>query len=480
MNLVKSILDQLSGSALDTLSTVAGADTETTRTAAAAAVPTILSALAGMASTDNGARKLGSALDGLDLGTVGNMAKMLTGDSSSLMQKGGNLLASLLGDSLVSNIASSVGRFAGLDSSATKRMISALMPTILGMLGSQWKSQGGTIGGLSSLLSGQKKNFAAAAPAGFSLADIPGLPTAEGALRVAGQAAQRTVDAAEDATKAALKWAGVVAGLGLLATRAVVSVWPRKCSARNVAQNRTPQGVVGQNAPSATTALRPTLPDMPAIPDVAALTRDLTGVFNSATQTLGSIRDAASARTALPKLTELNTNIDGIRDYLDKLPAASQAVLGQLVSKQFAPLQEQAARILATPGVDDQTRSMLEGITDKIAGLNLAKVSQDATDIFATLTKTLNGLKDTASAEAALPGLQEVSGKIDNLRRVQTHMSPGGQSMVAKIISAARGTLEQLIAKVLTAVGADAAAVKPVLDDIVNKLDWFTQSSSRT
>ena len=119
-------------------------------------------------------------------------------------------------------------------------------------------------------------------------------------------------------------------------------------------------------------------------------------------------------------------------------------------------------------------------ITGKLAGLNLAKVSQDATDIFATLTKTLNGLKDTASAEAALPKLQEVSGKIDDLRRVQTHMSPGGQSMIAKIVSAARGSLEQLIAKVLTAVGADAAAIKPVLDEIVNKLELLTQPPSQT
>ena len=119
MNLVKSILDQLSGSALDKLSYGCGADTETTRTAAAAAVPAILSALAGMASTDSGARKLASATRTASIwAMLGNLAKMLGGDSGSLVQKGGNLLGSLLGDSLVSNIASSVGRFAGLDSSA--------------------------------------------------------------------------------------------------------------------------------------------------------------------------------------------------------------------------------------------------------------------------------------------------------------------------------------------------------------------------
>src|SRR5262249_24010971 len=91
MNLVKSILDQLSGNALDSLSTIAGADAETTRNAATAAVPSILSALTGMAGSDTGARKLASALEGLDTGGQSNLAKMLGGDGGSLVQKGGQL-----------------------------------------------------------------------------------------------------------------------------------------------------------------------------------------------------------------------------------------------------------------------------------------------------------------------------------------------------------------------------------------------------
>jgi cell fate (sporulation/competence/biofilm development) regulator YmcA (YheA/YmcA/DUF963 family) len=481
MNLVKSILDQLSGGALDTLASNIGADAEKTRTAASAAVPAILSALTGMAATDSGARKLGSTLDGLDLGSLGNLASALGGDGSSLAQKGSQLLASLLGDNLVSSIAAAVSQFSGLDPAAAKKLIASLAPTALGLLGSQWKSQGGTIGGLSSLLAGQKKNLAAAVPAGFSLADIPGLPSADAALRVAGQAARRTADAAEDATKSVLTWAAAIAGLALIA----LGLWYffGRGAAPRVAQNPAGRAAdatqdAANRASTAVTALRPELPSLPAVPDITAITKDVSGIFTSATQTLTGIRDAASAQAALPKLAELNTKIDGIRDVLDKLPETAQVALGQLVGKQLAPLQQQADKILAMPGVSEQVKQTLEGITSKLAGLNLAQVSKDATDLFSTLTKTLNGLKDTASAEAALPKLQEVSGKIDDLKRVQTQMSPGGQSMVARIVTAARGSLEQLIAKVLTALGADAAVVKPVLDDILDKLTGLAAPSA--
>ena len=469
MNLVKTILDQLSGNTLDSLTKITEADAETTRTAATAAVPSILSALTGMVGSDTGARRLASALEGLDTGGLSNLAKMLGGDGGSLVQKGSQLLTSLIGDSLLSNITSSISKFAGLDPTATKKLIAALAPTVIGLLGSQWKNQGGTVGGLSSLLADQKRNITAAVPAGFSLADIPGMPTADAALRVAGQAARRTANAADDATMSALKWAGPLACV-LLAALALWYFFGRGKTAPNVAQNPPPQGIVDHNAATAVTALKPTLPDLPAIPDVSVVTKDLSGVFTSATQTLGSIRDAASAKSALPKLTELNLKIDSIRDVFDRLPEAAQVSLGQLIGKQFAPLQEQADKILATPGIDDQTKSMLDGITSKLAGLNLAQVSKDATDIFATLTKTLNGLKDTGSVGAAAPQLQEVSAKLDDLKRIRAEMSQGGQTMLSKLVTSARGSIEPLIASVLQALGVDAAEVKPKLDEILDKL----------
>jgi hypothetical protein len=155
---------------------------------------------------------------------------------------------------------------------------------------------------------------------------------------------------------------------------------------------------------------------------------------------------------------------------LDKLPAAGQVALGQLVTKQLAPLREEIAKIDALPGVSESVRSELASITSKLSGLNLAQVSKDATGIFTSLTKTLNGLTDSASVEAAVPELERVSLQLDELQRVQSAMSPGGQSMLAKVVSTARGPLDALIEKVLARLGVDAAPIKPMLDAIVNKL----------
>ena len=529
MDLVKLITDQLSGDALGSLSSLLGTDSKTTRDAAGAAVPALLSGLAGMAGTDDGARKLASTINNLDtsvpggLSALSSLAGMLGGDTSAVAQKGGSLLSSLFGDSLVSGIASQVGRFAGLDSGITKKMLAWLLPLVLGVIGSRWKNQGGSIGGLSTLFSDQKQNIARAIPSGFNLTSIPGLPNIDGALRVAGQTARAAGDAATDVARrtgdvatdvarragravddtsySALNWLWPLAGLALLlgalwyffgrgpgqvANNAAKQAATATAKATRDAAQATRDAAAGAAAGAAAdtaraagdkiTALRPQLPDV-NLPDISALTKDVSGIFTSAKESLAGITDAASAQAALPDLQKLSTRIDGIRDYLDRLPDAAQATLGSAIAKEFGSLRGQAEKVLAMPNVSPQVRATLEGITDKLAGLNLPQVAKDTTGVFTSLTKTLDSFKDAASAEAALPDLKAISDKLANLGRVQTHMSPGGQSMLAKLVNAARGPLDALIEKVLTTLGADAAVVKPMLDKIVDQVTGLAAPS---
>lgn len=510
MDLVKLITDQLSGDTLGSLSSLLGTDSKTTRDAAGAAVPALLSGLAGMAGTDDGARKLASTINNLDTGVPGglsalsSLAGMLGGDTSSMQQKGGSLLSSLFSDSLVSGIASQVGRFAGLDSGITKKMLAWLLPLVLGVVGNKWKNQGGSIGGLSTLFSDQKQNIARAVPSGFNLGSIPGLPNIDGAMRVAGQTARaagdaatdvarRTVRAVDEGSSSALHWLWPLAGLALLlgalwyffgrgpaqvannaankaATAAANATGAAAQATRDAAgAAATATADAARSAGEKITALRPELPDV-KLPDISAITTDVSGIFTSAKESFSGITDAASAQAALPNLQKLSTRIDGIRDYLDRLPAAAQATLGSAIAKEFGSLRSEADKILVMPDVSPQVRATLEGITDKLAGLNLPQVSQDATGIFTSLTRTLDGFKDAASAEAALPDLKAISDKLADLGRVQAAMSPGGQSMLAKLVNAARGPLDALIEKVLTTLGADAAAVKPMLDKIVDQV----------
>lgn len=524
MDLVKLITDQLSGDALNSLSSVLGTDNKTTRDAASAAVPAILTGLAGMGSTDDGARRLASTIDNLDtnfsggVGALGNLASLFDGgDANAVQQKGGSILSSLFGENLVSNIATSVGRYAGLEPATTKKLLTWLMPLVLGLIGSKWKNQGGSIGGLASLLTDQKQNIAKAAPAGFNLGSIPGLPSIDQGLRVAGQtaraagdtaaeAARRTGKAAGDASQSLLTWVWPIAGLALVllalwfifgrgqgpgaaankaanqaanaaATATQAAADTAKAAANTAQRAASATGEAARSTAEKITALRPQLPD---VPDLTLMSKDVTGIFDSATQSLGTIKDAASAEAALPELTQLNSKIDGIRDQLDNLPAAAQATLGTTIGKQFGALQAQVDKVLAMPDISDELRTALLSITSKLRGLNLAQVSKDTTGLFASLTKTLEGFKDAQAAEEGLPQLQDLSNKLAGLSRVQASMSPGGKSMLAKLIAAARGPLDQLITKVVTQLGADAATVKPVLDKIVNQVAALAEPAEKS
>ncbi|MFZ5830960.1 MAG: DUF937 domain-containing protein [Planctomycetota bacterium] len=494
MDLVKSIMDQLSGDNLNRLSELLGSSPGTTERAAEAAVPSLFSGLASLASSDDGAKKLSSALGGLDLGKLGGLGSMLSGDPGAIAHKGNSLLASLFGDSMISNVAGAVGRFAGMDTSTVKKFLAYLLPLILGRVGAAWQSAGGTPRALQGLLADQKSNAAAALPSGFSLADIPGMAAFDSAaragdrtVRTAGATSTRASTLARDSTSSLLSWLIPLAAL-LLVGLGLWYYFGRDRAAPVVARDateapadRTAETPTEPGEPSGTTvtAMRPvTPPEPPAVLDVAAATSELSEALSSAGQALKGIDDAASANAAVPRLTEVNTKIESLRDMYDRLPPAGQTALAEAIDKQFGPIKEEATRIMAMPGASEEVKSTLQGITSKLAGLNIAQVSQSAQETLNSLTKTLNGFQDAASADAALPQLKEVSNKLADLERIQDEMPPSGRSMLASMVSAARGPLEQLITKVLTSLGADAEAVKPVLDEIVNRLNEMTRPSA--
>jgi hypothetical protein len=489
MNLVESILNQVSGDALGKLSALVNSDGNTTRSAISAAVPTVLASLAGLSSSKDGANKLASTLEGLDTQRLGDLSGMLAGGAGDLVQKGGGLLSSLLGNTLVSNIANAVARYSGLSGDSSRTLLASLFPTILGLVAGQWRSGGGTIGALTSLFADQKRNIADAVPDGLSLANIPGLGEVASALHStgdtlrmagdrAGQSARRGADAAGQASKTALGWLAPLAALALIAA----GLWyflgnrqqPDAAQAPAVVERETASRAEG---PTARTALRPELPPLLDATNTVGVTNELKGVFTGAMDDLSNVRDAASAAVAMPKLMALNSRIDSIRAVLDKMPEAGQAAVGKMVDEHAATLRDMAAKAVAIPGAE-KLRPVIDEMTAKLAGLNPTKVSQNATDIFASLTKSLEGIKDSASAQKALPDLEQLSTRIDELSKVQKSMSPGGQSMLAQIVAAARPGLEKLVSSVMTLLGADDAAIKPVVNDILAKVNGLAKPSN--
>jgi hypothetical protein len=356
MNLVRQIVDELSGDVLGKLSSLLGIDSETTESAAGAAVPSLLAGLAGLASQEDGARKLTSALGGLDQGMVGNFGQLLGGDASALAQKGGSLLGSLLGDGMLNNFSNAISRFTGLNIATTKSLLTYLAPLVLGKVAAQWRSRGGNASALTSLFSEQKKNIADAVPAGFSLPDVPGLAKFGAAARTAGRTA-------ETASRSVASWAVPLA----LALVAAFLLW-------NYLQPRQPVNPAAAEAQAdkaeRTTALKPVVPEMPAVGDVAQLTDSLTGIFKSATDTFSGIKDAASAESAMPQLKELSMKLDTARAALGKLPEMGQGTIRQFVDEHFAALKDKIEAAGLIPGIRAEIKALIDEIVNKIKELS--------------------------------------------------------------------------------------------------------------
>lgn len=357
MNLVNQILEQLSGGASQQLGSLIGADAETTERAASAAVPSLLSVLAGMTATDDGTRKLTNALGSIDTSGIGNFAQMLGGNANSLLGKGSSVLGSLLGDSVISGLSSSLSRFTGLNSGIVKSLLGYLTPLVLGKVATQWKNQGGTTQALSSLFAQQRENIASAVPSGFSLADIPSVDD----VRKTTYSAARRVAPETVAAASPTRWMAPVAiALALLGGYLLWQLLARP-GAQQAAVDRT------VTTADETRVMRPELPaeiDVPALPSVRD---ELGGFFKSMDTTFTDIRDAASAERAMPALRDLNTKIDSMNQMLARLPEASRVTLRPVLEEQVKAVTEKATAVSAIEGIGTQIKSLIQEILAKLA-----------------------------------------------------------------------------------------------------------------
>ena len=175
MNIVDLVKDQLTSQVLGSLGSLVGTNEAQTKAASAAAVPAMLGGLAKLAGTSQGAGQLASALGGLDLGMLGNLAGVLGGSNASKMaDKGGSLLGTLFGNSATSMIVETLASFLGIKGGIARSMLSYLAPVVLGTVAKQLTSSGKSIdaSGIQSLFADQSRNIQSALPAGLSLGDF--------------------------------------------------------------------------------------------------------------------------------------------------------------------------------------------------------------------------------------------------------------------------------------------------------------------
>ena len=361
INLVSLITQFLTPDMIARIASALGVDRNNTQTAIGAAVPGLLAGLCGVATQPGGAQKLVEAVR-QQTGALGNFASMIGGaNRSSLIEKGSQMLSSLLGGREQTALANAVGKNAGLGQSASGSLIGMLAPVVMGTISKEQGTRSLDAGGIANLLASQKDNIAAALPAGFSnlLGGTGLLDSLGGAARTAtaaaGQTARVTTSAARAigdtgqraAGAAALNWLYWL--IPLLAIAALLIYFFAR-PAEQVAQ----QGVTAVQGLT-----------------VGGLDigKQVTDSITNLRTTLTGITDAASAQAALPKLQDVTAQIDKVDSLVGQLSPEQRKVLAGIVNPIMPSLNQLFDKALAIPGVAELLKPTIEALRAKLAVL---------------------------------------------------------------------------------------------------------------
>lgn len=409
MNLVDLVKDQLTSQVLGSLGSLVGTNESQTKAATAAAVPALLGGLSKLAGNAQGAGQIASALGGLDMGALGNLAGLLGGSNASkVADKGGSLLGTLFGNSATSLIVDTLASFLGIKGGMARTMLSYLAPVVLGTVAKQLTSGGRSIdaAGIQSLFADQSKNIQSALPAGLSLGDFGSIAkAAAGAVSGGGSHASHGhtthrdthshghVERREPEQSGFPSWLPWLA-LPLLALGAlfllnrdtkkpadkgntVVADQTSKMRERMEASQKTGEELaakagakVNEAAAAVEETVKTVTENIPEI-DLTKFGGDVGGLFGKLTDTFKGITDVPSAEAAVPGLKDLAGILDGYKATADKLPEAGKATVKEMVGTNLGTLQPIIDTVLAIPGVGDILRPIVEPMIKTLSSLGL-------------------------------------------------------------------------------------------------------------
>ena len=167
---MKLITDQVTGSLVKQATGMLGESESSVSSAMSGIMPSLLGTLINKGGSLDGASSLLNLLNNDADDSILDNIGGLFGDkekTSGLMNQGGGLLNTLLGDKL-GPLANLLTNFSGMKSSSTSSLLKLATPFLIGFVKRQVMKKAMSPSGLMSFLGGQKKNVAAAIPSGLS------------------------------------------------------------------------------------------------------------------------------------------------------------------------------------------------------------------------------------------------------------------------------------------------------------------------
>ena len=357
-NLVTLVMQFLTPEMIGRVATALGLDRTLVQSAIGAAVPGLLAVLSGVATQPGGAQKLVEAAK-QETGTLGKFADMLGGGGqSNFIERGSQLLTSLLGARDQSALVSAIGQFAGLGQAKSGSLLGMLAPIVMGTVAQQQGAGGLNASSIGNLFASQKDNIAAALPGDFGklLGGTDLLNSLGGAARSAASAGTQATRAAGSAASTVGQRTGAAAStsynwlywfIPIVAIAALLVYFLTK-PAEQVAQ----QGVtIAQNL-------------MVGGIDVS---KQVTDSIANLRSTLGGVTDTASAQAALPKLRDATTQIDQIDALIGQMTPEQRKLLAGIVNPLMPTLNQLFDKVLAIPGVSEVLKPTIDLLKAKLA-----------------------------------------------------------------------------------------------------------------
>jgi hypothetical protein len=375
-NLMSVVMQFLTPDMMAKIATCLGLDRSIAQKAIGGAVPALLSSLADVASTPNGARQLGSVLAQQPAGSLENLKSLIAGPTANtLADTGSSLLSGLFGGGAMNTMAQSIAKFAGIGEGSGKSLLGMLGPVVLGALSQHQRSTGLDAGGLASLLGSQKDQLMAAIPSGLAdqLSAAGLIDRAQAGVRsgsAAASAAEDRVFSSVDRTTAAASrltpraapspWPYWVLGLAVLAGLA----WYALGRPREQAVAELPRPAASQSS-TTTVGLAP--------PDLSVggknLATEVSASVGTLKSVLPSITDTATAQAALPKIQEAAAQLNEVGALSSKLSPEGKTALAKLIAASMPAINQMCDKVLATPGgsiakpVIDELRGRLDTLS---------------------------------------------------------------------------------------------------------------------
>ncbi len=362
-NLISLVSQFLTPDMIGRIATALGLDRNKVQSAISGAVPALLAAFSNTATQPGGAQKLADAAR-QQTGSLGNFASVLaSGGESSLLEKGTQMLSSLVGSQNQNALTDAIAKFTGLGQGVSGSLLGMLAPIVMGTIAQhQGTTRGLDANGIANLFASQKNNIAAALPSGLgsllsgtgllnSLGDTARTATAAGSEAMREASASRLVDAARQrgavAAPASSNWlywllplAAAAALLIYFAVRPTEEVVQQGMSQ---AQNAAVQGL-----------------------DVG---KQLANNIASVRTALDGVTDVPSAQAALPKLQEVTAQIEKNGSEVGQLSADQRKLVAGLVTPLMPAFNQLCDKVLAIPGVAEVLKPSVDNLKAKITAL---------------------------------------------------------------------------------------------------------------